>query len=141
MSVVLSGGCACGAVRYESSAEPMVCGHCHCRACQHASGTGHSSHMMIPKDALTVRGELRFYEAPADSGNVVGRGFCPTCGSPVMSRNSGFPDHAFLRPASLDDPNRFKPTLVVYTSMAPAWDDMDSELMAFETQPDAIPGD
>ena len=140
MTAVLSGGCACGAVRYESMVEPMVSGHCQCRACQYASGTGHASHAMVPKEALTIQGELRFWDSPADSGNVVGRGFCPQCGSPVLSRNSGMPDHLFLRAASLDDPSRFVPNMLVYTGRAQPWDRVDPELMSFETQPDAIPG-
>ena len=140
MTVVLSGGCACGAVRYESTAELMLSGHCQCRACQYASGTGHASHAMVPKEALTIQGELRFWDSPADSGNIVGRGFCPQCGSPVLSRNSGMPDHLFLRAASLDDPSRFVPTMLVYTGRAQPWDRVDPELMSFETQPDAIPG-
>ena len=140
MTVVLSGGCACGAVRYESTSDPLVCGHCQCRACQRASGTGHSSHVMVPKEALTVRGDVSYWESPADSGNIVGRGFCPTCGTPVLSRNSGFPDFMFLRAASLDDPSRFVPTLVVFTGTAQPWDRIDPALLAFETQPDAVPG-
>ena len=140
MTIALSGGCACGAVRYESMADPMVCGHCQCRACQRASGTGHGSHIMVPKEALTVRGEVRYWDSAADSGNFVGRGFCPTCGSPVLSRNSGFPDHLFLRAASLDDPTKFVPTMLVHTGKAQPWDRMDPELTSFRTQPDAIPG-
>ena len=140
MTTVFSGGCACGAVRYDSTSEPLVAGHCQCRACQHASGTGHASHIMVPRDALTVRGEVRFYDSSADSGNIVSRGFCPTCGSPVLSHNSGFPDHAFLRAASLDDPALFRPTMVVYTGTSQPWDRIDAALTAFETQPDAIPG-
>ncbi len=140
MSVVLAGGCACGAVRYERASEPLVCGHCQCRACQRASGTGHGSHIMVAMEALTVRGEVTYWESPADSGNIVGRGFCPICGSPVLSRNSGFPDHMFLRVASLDDPAKFVPTLVVFTGTAQPWDRIDPELTSFEAQPDAIPG-
>lgn len=140
MSATLSGGCACGAVRYESKSDPLVCGHCQCRACQRASGTGHASHVMVPKESLIVHGEVRFWDSPADSGNIVGRGFCPACGSPVLSRNTGFPDHMFLRAASLDDPGKFVPTLVVFTGTAQPWDRIDPALMSFETQPDAIPG-
>ncbi len=140
MTVALTGGCACGAVRYESSSEPMICGHCQCRACQRASGTGHGSHIMVPKEALTVHGEVRYWDSAADSGNIVGRGFCPACGSPVLSRNTGFPDHMFLRAASLDDPTKFVPTMLVFTGTAQPWDRMDPELVSFETQPDAIPG-
>jgi len=34
----LSGGCLCGAVRYELQSAPFDCGWCHCRTCQLNSG-------------------------------------------------------------------------------------------------------
>ncbi len=34
MSEVYTGGCACGAIRYEISAEPVVMNDCQCRDCQ-----------------------------------------------------------------------------------------------------------
>ena len=140
MSANLTGGCACGAVRYESPSDPLVCGQCQCRACQRASGGGHGCHIMIPKASLTLRGDVTYWDSAADSGNIVGRGFCPICGTPVLSRNSGFPDHMFLKAASLDDPARFEPSMVVFTGTAQPWDRVDPSLMSFETQPDAIPG-
>ena len=132
MNAGFSGGCLCGAVRYESSADAVIAGHCHCEHCRKTSGTGHGSHLGIPKDAFTVTGEVRFYDAPTDSGNMVSRGFCPTCGSAIYSTNSGMPDLVFPRASSLDDPEVFKPQVVVYTKRAASWDHMDPSLPAFE---------
>lgn len=131
MSSTFSGGCLCGSVRYESQAEPMVVGHCHCVDCRKSSGTGHCTHMVIPKDAFTVTGEIRFYDHPADSGNIVSRGFCPTCGCAIYSKNSGMPEIVFPRASSLDDPEVAKPQMVVYASRAPSWDAVDSSLPSF----------
>ncbi len=132
-----SGGCLCGAVRYEVSAEPAIAGHCHCDDCRRTSGTGHGSHLGVPEDAFGVSGEVSFFDKPADSGNVVSRGFCPTCGSAVYSRNTGMPGMAFIRASSLDDPTVFRPQLVVYTKRAAPWDVMDASLPAFEDMPPA----
>lgn len=131
MSSTFSGGCLCGSVRYESQAEPMVVGHCHCVDCRKSSGTGHCTHMVIPKDAFTVTGEIRFYDHPADSGNIISRGFCPTCGCAIYSKNSGMPEIVFPRASSLDDPEVAKPQMVVYASRAPSWDAVDSSLPSF----------
>lgn len=139
MKVPFDGGCACGAVRYSVAAEPVMAGHCQCTACQKASGTGHSSHVMVPLAAVTVRGEVRYWDSPADSGNVVGRGFCPNCGTPLFSRNSALPQAFFLRPASLDDPGQFAPQMVVYAARGRAWDKLDPALPHFPIMP-PLPG-
>ncbi len=135
MNAVFTGGCLCGAVRYESSSEPVIAGHCHCNDCRKTSGTGHGSHIGVPRAALQVTGDVKFFEAPTDSGNTVARGFCPTCGSAIYSTNSGMPDLAFPRASSLDDPEVFQPQVVVYTKRAPSWDHMDPSLPAFEAMP------
>ena len=45
MSKAYTGGCACGAIRYEISGEPLVMTDCQCRDCQRTSGTGHGSYL------------------------------------------------------------------------------------------------
>ena len=133
------GGCLCGTVRYESSADPMMAAHCHCVDCRKSSGTGHCTHLVVSKGAFTVSGTVTFYERPADSGNLVSRGFCPTCGSAVYSTNSGMPDVVFPRASSLDDPEIAKPQMVVYSSRAPSWDFIDPKLPASSEMPEGGP--
>lgn len=139
MASGFAGGCLCGAVRYECGAEPAVSGHCHCVDCRKSSGTGHCSHMGVPRAAVSVTGKVSLYERAADSGNTVGRAFCPTCGAAVYSLNSGMPEMIFVRASSLDDPEVFKPQLIVFTSRAPSWDHMDASLPGFATQPEGGP--
>jgi hypothetical protein len=90
------GGCACGSIRYEYSGEPQLSLHCCCRSCQRASGGGHTSVFIALTEGLTTSGELKLFERTAESGNSVRGGFCPTCGSPVMSANSGYPDVRYI---------------------------------------------
>ena len=60
MSDPYTGGCACGAVRYEIAAEPVFMNDCQCRDCQPASGTGHGSYLTFPsRAAVTLRGPRR----------------------------------------------------------------------------------
>ena len=49
MSAPYTGGCACGAVRYEATAEPVFSNHCQCRDCRMRSGTGHGSYRPSPR--------------------------------------------------------------------------------------------
>ena len=139
MAAGFKGGCLCGAVRYESTADPIIAGHCQCEACRRSSGTGHCTNLAVPKAAFTVTGPMTFYDRPADSGNMVSRGFCPTCGSPVYSTSSGMPDLVFPRASSLDDPEVVKPQMVVYASRALSWDIVDPSLPAFAEMPEGAP--
>lgn len=139
MSEGFAGGCLCGAVRFESNADPMITGHCHCVDCRKTSGTGHSSHMVIPKEAISITGDVRAYDRPADSGNIVTRTFCPTCGSPVYSLNNAMPDMIFIRASTLDDLEVFKPQMAVYRSRAASWDHPDPAISNFDTVPDGGP--
>ena len=132
--MAFTGGCLCGAVRYRGD-NPVSGGHCHCNDCRKTSGTAHGSHMLVPEAAFEITGEVRFFDKPADSGNVISRGFCPTCGSPVYSRNSGYAGIVFVRASSLDDPEVFRPAMVVYTKRAPSWDQTDPALLRFEAMP------
>jgi len=136
MSTPIKGGCACGAIRYEIAAEPIMAGHCQCRDCQHATGGGHASMIAFPKAAAKVSGSPKFHDVKADSGNTASRGFCPSCGSFVMARNSGMPDMVMIAAGSLDDPSVFKPQMVVYTRSAQPWDRMDPELPKFASLPE-----
>ena len=52
MASKLSGGCACGAIRYESDAEPTVMLNCHCSDCRKASGSGHAAIVIVQKSTL-----------------------------------------------------------------------------------------
>lgn len=122
------GGCACGSVRYACSGAPQFSFHCCCRQCQRASGGGHTSLFIATSESLTLSGELAYYARKGASGNTVRSGFCPTCGSPVMSHNSGYPDVRYLHAATLDDPTQFEPEKVVFSSERQPWDHLDPAL-------------
>lgn len=91
--------------------------------------------MGVSEDEFSITGDVRFFDKPADSGNVVSRGFCPTCGGAVYSKNSGFPGLVFVRASSLDDPSAFTPAMSVYASRAPAWDPPSSSIPNFPEMP------
>jgi hypothetical protein len=131
MTELITGGCLCGAVRYESRAEPHFAGHCQCRDCEKSTGTGHSSHLGVPTGELRISGELRHYDTTAESGNISTRSFCAICGSPVLFKTSGFEGVIGITAGSLDDPSLFKPGMVVFTDSAPSWDHIDPALRRF----------
>lgn len=131
----LIGGCQCGRVRYECSAEPVFTGNCHCRDCQKASGGAYVPALAVPAPALKITGEVIFYESRADSGNTFSRGFCPNCGGRIFGKTSGMPQLIFITAGSLDDPSQFKPTMDIFTASAQPWDHMNPNLGKFPRQP------
>jgi hypothetical protein len=48
MTIPFTGGCACGAIRYECSAEPIMMFKCHCRDCQQVTGGGFVAGLLVP---------------------------------------------------------------------------------------------
>jgi len=99
----------------------------------------HTTIAAVPEAAFSSTGELRFHDKPADSGNLVSRGFCPNCGSAILSRNSGTPGMTFIFASSLDDPNTVTPQMTVYASRAPAWAQLDRSKPVFDTMPEGGP--
>ncbi len=126
-----SGGCACGAVRYEVSAEPVRAFYCQCRACQRATGTGHASVLVFPRAAVTMAGGAAEFAQKADSGAQMVRGFCPTCGSPLYGKPQANPDYIGLFVGGLDDPSYFKPQAVIFAASGQPWDQLDPALKRF----------
>jgi hypothetical protein len=139
MPTLLTGGCACGAIRYACTAEPLLALNCHCRDCQRASGSAFAAIIRLPAAAFTVtKGAPKFYTVPGDSGNRVSRGFCPECGSPVFSRLSGLPDVVGVRVGSLDDPSCYRSTMDIFVASVQPWDPMNPELPKFPGYPQGV---
>ncbi|MDX2317609.1 MAG: GFA family protein [Hyphomicrobiaceae bacterium] len=139
MAEAFSGDCLCGAVHYQSAVAPQFIGQCHCVDCRKTSGTDHGTHLVVPEDGFSVSGEIKFYDHPADSGNIVSRGFCPECGSAIYSKNSAMAGMVFVRASSLDDLEIAKPQMIVYTSRAPSWSLLDTSVPNFPEMPDRMP--
>jgi hypothetical protein len=136
MKLPLTGGCACGAIRYETTAEPVVMFHCHCRDCQRASGGPFTSFVIVPAEAFRFsQGSLRFHDSPSHRVGKTHRGFCADCGSPILAKTDANPDIVAIRTASLDDPSWFNPQMDVWTSDAHPWDQMNPALPKFEKYP------
>ena len=131
-----TGGCACGAIRFETSSEPILEHHCQCRDCQKRSGTGHSSYLTFPRRAdMTIAGEAKTWRVAGDEGTEKLHAFCPTCGTPVYLAFGAMADPIAVHAGSLDDPGRFNPRLVTYGIRGNAWDTIDPSLRAFERMP------
>ena len=123
-----AGGCCCGAVRYTIAAEPIRGFQCQCRDCQRDTGSGHSSVMVFPRNAVSVTGPVSEFLRGTDSGAEKSKGFCGTCGSPLYNKPLSKPDMIGIYVGTLDDPSDFKPQVLIFASRGHAWDHLDPEL-------------
>jgi hypothetical protein len=136
MSTPFSGGCVCGAVRYECAAEPMAVAHCYCTDCQKTSGGQMSTNLLVPKPAFkVVKGQSTTYDTTADSGNTVTRHFCGKCGSSLWSVPNAIPDLLVIKAGSLDDPSWLKPAMSIYCDSAQPWAEISAAIPRFPKMP------
>jgi hypothetical protein len=137
MTLKISGGCACGAVRYTSSSQPLAILNCHCRDCQRSSGTAFSSALAVPAESVVITGTPKWHTLTAASGATVRRAFCPECGAPLFADNSTQPEFMAIKIGSLDDPTEAKPMADIWTSSALPWAAMDTALPKLPKGPPA----
>ena len=134
MKLPLTGGCQCGACRYEITAAPRSAYTCHCTACQNHTGSAFSMAVLVDEaDFRMTRGTLKPIERKGDSGRTVPRFVCPDCGSWIC--NGPRPDGRRVRVGTLDDTSWVKPTMHFWTRSKQPWVVLPEGDQVFETQP------
>jgi hypothetical protein len=107
MSERRTGGCQCGAVRYALSGKLGRPSICHCRMCQKAFGSFFAPLVGVKLTGFEVtRGEIATFR----SSELVERGFCRDCGTPLTVRDRDG-DRIDVSLGSLDDPAALKPAI------------------------------
>lgn len=134
-TVKATGGCLCGAVRFEVSGVPIRMAQCHCRDCQRASGTGHMSNAIFKAADVEIAGTTASYASTSDSGNVLTRHFCPTCGGRVFLTSQVRPGMVVMAAGAFDDMSWFEPEIVLFTKRRPDWDMTTDKVPNFEAGP------
>lgn len=130
MGAPITGGCLCGACRYEAVGEPVDVRVCHCRKCQKATGAPLYARVRMSGAAVTMSGSVGWYPS---SDNIL-RGFCPNCGTSLFSRRTDGSTISLLM-GSLDDPDRFSPTEHIWTSSKQAWLTLSDDLPCYAEGP------
>lgn len=129
-----TGGCACGALRYEVRGEPLFVNHCYCRLCQRQTGSIGVLNAFYESDRVTVTsGALSDFALKSGSGgeHIICR--CSECGTALFSY---YPRVGRLgtgiRVGTFDDPDAFTPTAVVFTESKLPWVALPEGIPAFE---------
>jgi hypothetical protein len=129
---VYTGGCLCGALRYEAKGEPKFMGHCYCGDCRKASGSGFVPFMGFPASAVRFSGQALRFTSKSARGTDSDRNFCPVCGGLVFGGIIGKTESFTIYAGSLDDPSAFHPTVAVFTQGRPDWATIPSHLKVHE---------
>jgi hypothetical protein len=124
MTTPQTGGCLCGAIRYEITAAPAMQAVCHCSHCQKQAGSAFSTIVGVPDPGVRLtQGTLKSYIDHGESGKAVERQFCGTCGSPLFSIVEAAPGMTFVKAGTLDDPSGFTPSAHFWTKSKQNWVD------------------
>lgn len=129
---MLSGGCHCGAVRYQMSADVAHHSLCHCTDCRRASGAPAVSWALVKRDDIRIEGQPKAYASSPGTQRL----FCADCGTSVFFVNEAiFPGMIDVQSATLDDPDAIPMQGQIQTAERIGWMDILGTLPAFERYP------
>ena len=116
----LTGGCLCGAVRYELKSVPFDRGWCHCRTCQLNSGAPAMVFASVPD------GDLHWTQGADKVGSVRSssfghREYCSACGTPLLMKVDHQPETVDFSVATFDDPNAIEPEFHIFWGSKICW--------------------
>ena len=127
----LTGGCMCGAVRYETSGTSHRVIHCYCESCRKHTGAPAVTLAVFKVDQVAFSGEARKVYA---SSPGVGRAFCGDCGSPLTweTELGSLGPVCALHISSFDDPEALRPDSHSFYPERYSWFDIADELPRYE---------
>lgn len=129
---MLTGGCHCGAVRYEMPAEVAHHALCHCTDCRKTSGAPAVAWALAPTDQVKITGQTQTYA----SSEHARRHFCAACGTSLFYTNAViFPGMIDVQSATLDDPDAIPLQGQIQTAERIGWMGELDRLPSFERYP------
>jgi hypothetical protein len=134
----LTGGCLCGAVRFEVAEPPLSANYCHCTRCQRRTGTAASAQARIVPGSLRITaGEelVRAFQPP----DGFPKEFCSQCGSALWSRHPDDPDILSVRMGAFDGDPGVRPSLRQFVDYAARWEAIPDD--GLPRYPEARPRD
>ncbi|MFN3960549.1 MAG: GFA family protein [Parvularculaceae bacterium] len=122
VALPLSGGCFCGALRYQLSAPPLMIYNCHCTNCQKITGSAFTVAATVIESALVfTKGAPKRVGWKADSGNERFGLFCGDCGSRIANGQTPSIGMLSLRAGTFDDTSWVEPVGDIWTKSAQGW--------------------
>ena len=136
MAAKYTGGCQCGAIRYEVSGAPLQIVACHCTDCQRQSGSAFGMTVVVAEaDFRLTQGNEKTIALQSDAGRIKVGGFCPQCGTRIYNSTEWRPGMISVKPGTLDDTRSLQPQIHLWTSSKQEWVAIPEGVEAYETQP------
>ena len=127
----LTGGCLCGAVRYELTSAPFDCGWCHCRTCQLVSGAPAMVFATVASGGLVwTKGAEKVQSI--ESSSFGRRTRCGECGSPFTIEVDFQPETVDVTAATLDEPGTVTPGFHIFWESRVGWFDPGDDLPRYD---------
>jgi hypothetical protein len=131
MSVQREGGCACEAVRYRLTSEPLFVHCCHCLNCQRQTGSAFVINVLIETNRVELlAGEPQAVPVPRSGGKKQKIWRCPTCQIALFSQYTT-PRIRFVRAGTLDDPASVAPDVHIFTRSKLPWVSLPDSVPSF----------
>ena len=128
----LEGSCACGAVRYRLTSDPLFTHCCHCLNCQRQTGSAFVINLLIEADRVELlAGDPQPVDVPRDDGSKQRIYRCPSCQVAVFSEYTR-PEVWFVRAGTLDQPSGVIPDVHIYTRSKLGWITLPDSAPAFD---------
>jgi hypothetical protein len=140
MNFPQSGGCQCGAVRYEVTGPPVSVYACHCTECQKQSGSAFAMAAVIPQEHFRItQGTPHMFARKASMTKTLECWFCPACGTRLYHLPGGvdYPNRN-VKPGTLDDTSWLAPTIHFWTRSKQDWVVIPDDVTSYETQPTTL---
>lgn len=122
----LTGGCNCGAVRFEVRAPFAAAGYCHCTRCQRRTGTAASPAGTVASEAVAIVQGAEHVRAWEPEGGWP-KLFCELCGSHLFAGHPGEGDGVGVRFGALDGDPGIRPQFHQWVASAPAWEPLPDD--------------
>ena len=117
----LTGGCGCGAVRFEIEAPLVFALYCHCTRCQRRTGTAASASARIEPGSLRITEGEEHLRGWAPEGGVE-KVFCGECGSAMLGRDPKTGEVAIVRLGAIDGDPGIRPSARQFVAYAASWE-------------------
>lgn len=137
----LTGGCQCGALRYQVSAAPLMVYNCHCTNCQRIGGGAFSTPAAVLEASFSfVDGEPQTFEWTSDAGTMRFGWLCRNCGTRIAHGQRPTNGILSVRSGTFDDRSWVTPVGDIWMRSKQAWVTLTGDRLAFEQQPSDYSG-